>query len=151
MMAIMAAGCAPKAREIVVIDEGRRPFLVMFEKGSAALSPEQEGAVVGAAYDICMRETTKVLLTGEADDESTPPLNRTLSLRRAEAVRRKLIELGISDQLITVEAIGQEAPLFSEEDMKRAGFGRIVIIAFEPVRPPLGKTTCAPGYGLNRQ
>ncbi|WP_342239751.1 OmpA family protein [Inquilinus sp. OTU3971] len=150
MMVIIAAGCAPKPSEIAVIDEGRRPFLVMFEKGSAALSSLQEGAIISAAWDICMRETTKVLLTGEADDESTPALNRTLSLNRAEAVRRKLIELGISNQLIKVEAKGQEDPLFSEEDRKRVGFGRIVIIAFEPARPPLGKATCAPGYGLIR-
>ncbi|MGO1076878.1 OmpA family protein [Inquilinus sp. CA228] len=145
VMAIMAAGCAPKAPEVVVLDEGRRPTLVVFEKGSAALSPAQEGTVLGAAYEICMRETTKVLLTGEADDEPIPALNRGLSMRRAEAVRLKLIELGISDQLITVEAKGQDNPLFSEEERKSAGLGRIVMIAFEPVSPPLGKATCAPG------
>jgi outer membrane protein OmpA-like peptidoglycan-associated protein len=145
VIAIMTAGCAPKAPELVVLDEGRRPTLVMFEKGSAALSPAQEGTILGAAYEICMRETTEVLLTGEADDEPMPELNRGLSMRRAEAVRLKLIELGISDQLITVEAKGQDNPLFSDENSRRAGLGRIVIIAFKPVNPPLGKATCAPG------
>ena len=56
-------------------------------------------------------ETWAVLVTGYADRQGPPLYNKTLALRRADAVKQFLIELGVPESSIKVVALGPEAAL----------------------------------------
>jgi outer membrane protein OmpA-like peptidoglycan-associated protein len=52
-----------------------------------------------------------VLIQGYADSQGAPEYNRALARRRAEAVKRFLVELGVPDASVKVVTIGQEGAL----------------------------------------
>src|SRR5688572_33096289 len=56
-------------------------------------------------------ETWAVLVTGYADLHGPALYNKTLALRRADAVKQFLIELGVPESSVKVVALGPEAAL----------------------------------------
>ena len=56
-------------------------------------------------------ETWAVLVTGYADRQGPPLYNMTLALRRADAVKQFLLELGVPESSVKVVAVGPEAAL----------------------------------------
>ena len=52
----------------------------------------------------------KYIIVGHADKKGTKVYNHNLSLKRAKAVKEILVEMGISDKLITLLGKGEESP-----------------------------------------
>ena len=130
--------------EVRIGDEGRLPVLVRFESGSSELTDGQREAVGWAAQDVCQRETTKVTVTGEADDSASRAQNQVLSMQRAETVRRQLIAFGVPEGLIVTAALDEDDLRYPEDIRREKGLGRIVRIQLEPPRAPLKANPCVP-------
>src|SRR5690606_26086026 len=76
---------------------------IYFNKGAATLSVAEREKI-----DICARSIRRfgrkveVTVIGYAGSEGKPDQNERLSARRADAVRERLLEKGVSQSLITV-------------------------------------------------
>jgi flagellar motor protein MotB len=75
---------------------------------------------VGKIADIAARAAkerpdTKVKLTGHACSLGSPEHNKTLADRRAQAVKQRMISLGIAANRIVIESEGEEAPVCPNE------------------------------------
>ena len=70
--------------------------------------------------ELLLRESKdiKVEISGYTDDTGPPEYNKDLSQRRAEAVRKHLIESGIDGERIVAKGYGEDNPKFPN-DTKR--------------------------------
>jgi len=82
---------------------------IYFSEGSASLSNAELGKI-----DLCARairrfgRKVEVTVIGYAGGEGNPDQNERLSARRADAVRERLLEKGVSQNLVTVRGAGQD-------------------------------------------
>jgi outer membrane protein OmpA-like peptidoglycan-associated protein len=74
---------------------------------------------------------THLVVEGHADGSGEDAYNRALSTRRAEAVRRFLVEHGVAADRIEIRAHGEGAPLVDETDDRAQSLNRRVVIHFE--------------------
>ena len=80
-----------------------------------------------------------IVIEGHADGTGDPEYNRMLSLRRAEEVRRFLIEHNIDAARMEVRAVGEEVPLVQEADPRALSLNRRVLVRIEStasIAPP---------------
>ena len=85
---------------------------VLFDFGSATLRQSAYGAVQDILNQIrSVYPYPAIRVLGHTDSIGSDAANDQLSLRRAEAVRRWLIETGIPDRYITVEGLGKRQPV----------------------------------------
>ncbi|MBA3463626.1 MAG: OmpA family protein [Deltaproteobacteria bacterium] len=92
---------------------------VNFKFDSAALSPGAETALADVAAKAIGRSGQRVVLDGHADPVGASPYNVGLSLRRAEAVKDKLISLGVDSERIVISAYGEDKPAGATNAAKR--------------------------------
>lgn len=81
---------------------------VFFSERSAVLGSRARIALEAQAAWLNRNPLLMVTVEGHADEPGTPRLNQHLSERRAEAVRRRLIELGVAASRIRVAAYGRD-------------------------------------------
>ena len=85
---------------------------VLFDFGSATLRPGAYEALRDSLYQIrLVFPYPAIRVLGHTDSIGTDAANDDLSVRRAEAVRRWLIEVGIPDRYISVEGLGKRQPI----------------------------------------
>ena len=72
-----------------------------------------------------------IVVSGHADHAGPATYNETLSQRRAETVRKKLIEAGVPVQLITASFHGERRPLIETENGVREPLNRRVKITLD--------------------
>ena len=95
-------GAAPKR-------QGSDDNAVYFNEATAALSASEIEKI-----DLCAREIRRfgrkaeVNVIGYAGAEGTPDFTESLSARRADAVRERLLERGVSQAVVTVRGAGQD-------------------------------------------
>lgn len=83
--------------------------VVFFEEGSAVLSPEARGRVDRLARSIRKAgRRVSVSVVGFAGAEGAPDHTESLSARRADAVRERLLEKGVSHSMLSVKGAGQD-------------------------------------------
>ena len=130
MLAISLAGSSAESQHARV---GRLAELT-FETGSAKLGITEEfapklGEVVGWAKE---NPDGLIVLDGHTDAVGGSPYNVQLSLRRAKAVQRELIAIGIDPAMIVIAAYGEESPSGKGNDRRvvvwgtRAGLDAVV-------------------------
>ena len=68
------------------------------------------------------------MVTGYTDSTGTADYNQVLSLRRAEAVRYVLVEVGVAEDRIGVAARGETRPAIDRGDQVRERANRRVVI-----------------------
>lgn len=90
-----------------------------FDTNSSELTPQAENTVRTAVL-IMMRNQGDVTIKGHADDRGSDELNRDLSLRRAEAVKRALVDAGVDERRLHIEARGPEEPISPKTDFGRS-------------------------------
>ena len=83
-------------------------FVVYFGFDSAALDPAGRRAVAEAADAYRSTGEARVAVTGYADAAGPADYNQALSERRAEAVRRELVRLGVPDAAIATAGRGEQ-------------------------------------------
>jgi len=95
----------------VEAEKARQDALAHFEFDSAELTP-----VGRAMLDDWLKQASTndpILVTGHADRLGPEPYNEKLSLLRAEAVKKYLIEKGKPAKRIVIQAMGEKFPLIS--------------------------------------
>jgi len=84
--------------------------IVYFDYDSSAIRPEFQAAIEAHARFIKADKNRKVSLEGHTDERGGREYNLALGQRRAEAVRRALTVLGVSDNQLEAVSFGKEKP-----------------------------------------
>ena len=120
---------------------------VFFSEGSAALGSRARAALEGQAAWLKRRADLPVTIEGHADDSGALNHNLEVSRRRAEAVRRRLIEMGVAPERIRAVAYGRERLVADCADSSCAAQNRrAVTVVGAPVAAadPVGEVGRAP-------
>ena len=99
-----------------------KPFPIYFETSSAKIQAAQEYKIKRAAEIIQEARVQDVRLTvgGYADLRGNVEVNKKLSLERANAVRVKLVEYGVSEERLVIKHFGEDASKLSENELWKA-------------------------------
>jgi outer membrane protein OmpA-like peptidoglycan-associated protein len=110
-------GSAPRAegQEADCPAGGGKLAPAYFELGQAVLTPEAMASLEGDASCIRRRGFAKVVVEGNCDDRGSEQANVQLGQRRAEAVRRYLVDRGIDSRAIQTVNYGEERPACAEQ------------------------------------
>lgn len=84
--------------------------VVYFDFDSFVVKPEAQGLVEGNANFIKADPARKVTVAGHTDERGGREYNLALGQKRAEAVRRSLNLLGVSDSQVEAVSYGEEKP-----------------------------------------
>lgn len=105
-----------------------RPVLYMlyFETDSDQLTRESKAEAPEMLREVASRPAAEVVVIGHTDRYGALDHNDRLSLARAEAVRRQLIELGFDPASLSVEGRGEREPLVPTADEVRESNNRRV-------------------------
>ncbi len=106
---------------------------VLFEFNTAELSPAGEQALAGIAEILQRYPDRNILIEGYTDDSGPAEVNRSISQRRAENVKRILVELGAPEDKIGAIGLGEYYPIANNKSKT----GRIKNRRVEIIIPPL--------------
>lgn len=85
---------------------------VMFEYNKAVIRPESHSLLKDVAEVMKKNSQVKKLrVEGHTDSDGTAAKNRVLSQRRAEAVRKFLISLGLAEGRLVAKGYGEDKPI----------------------------------------
>ena len=90
---------------------GQVQLYINFRTGSAEIEASAEAVLRELAEALKADLGMRLRLVGHTDNTGTPPGNRSLSQRRAEAVRTWLVRQGIEANRFTFEGKGQDEPI----------------------------------------
>jgi outer membrane protein OmpA-like peptidoglycan-associated protein len=111
-MVVSAPAPAPATVEASVVAEREVVHAdVYFDFKSARLRADSVGVLQEQAGALTRGGTWAILVQGYADRHGPSEYNRQLAQRRADEVKRFLVELGVSEPWIKVVTIGQEGSL----------------------------------------
>lgn len=105
-----------------------RRFRLYFKDDSAALTDKSRADFDEVFKDIATRPAYEVEVTGHTDSVGEREYNQTLSLRRANAIRDKLVERGIKEDVIFVYGRGENDLYIATRDNRREPLNRRVEI-----------------------
>jgi peptidoglycan-associated lipoprotein len=83
---------------------------VYFDYDSFAVKPEFQAAVSAFANYLKVDSKAQLMIEGNADERGTTEYNLALGQKRAEAVKRALSVLGVSESRIEAISNGEEKP-----------------------------------------
>lgn len=89
------------------------PADLLFDSGSAELSPRAEPRLIGLAETLVRHPNTQIEVQGHSDSTGPPDLNARLSKQRAEAVREFLMANGLDGARIRTAGFGAARPVAS--------------------------------------
>ncbi|CAH0444076.1 peptidoglycan-associated lipoprotein Pal [Ralstonia syzygii] len=89
---------------------------VYFDFDSYTVKPEYQGLLTQHARYLQSHNQRKVLIQGNTDERGTSEYNLALGQKRAEAVRRALSSLGVSDSQMEAVSLGKEKPQATGHD-----------------------------------
>jgi len=100
---------------------GARPaapaqFTLYFIEGKDEFTDESRRAIDSVLAEIARRPVPDVLVIGHTDTVGTDAFNDTLSLQRAEVVRKALLARGIAAENIVVIGRGKREPMVATGD-----------------------------------
>ena len=115
---------------IIPIEEAM--FLVFFDFDKSAVDTSGQDVIQSVAAKIVARTDIKsVVVTGHTDSSGSNAYNQRLSLKRANAVKEALVEQGVADALIRVDALGEKDQLVATPNNTREPANRRAEIRFE--------------------
>lgn len=89
---------------------------IYFDYDSFTLKPEFQSAVEAHAKFLSANKTRKMAIEGHTDDRGGREYNLALGQKRAEAVRRALGLLGVTDAQVEAVSFGKEKPAAAGSD-----------------------------------
>ena len=90
--------------------------VIYFDYDSYTIKPEFQGAIEAHAKYLAANKTRKLAVEGHTDDRGGREYNLALGQKRAEAVRRGLGLLGVTDAQVEAVSFGKEKPAASGSD-----------------------------------
>jgi peptidoglycan-associated lipoprotein len=84
--------------------------VVYFDYDSFAIRPEFQSVIEAHARFIKLDKNKKVVLEGHTDERGGREYNLALGQKRAEAVRKALVLLGVADAQVEAVSFGKEKP-----------------------------------------
>jgi OOP family OmpA-OmpF porin len=96
--------------------DGRVALYIQFDTDQSTLRPDSQAAINEIRTLLDMAPTLSLSIEGHTDDTGSAERNRTLSVERAQSVRRALIEGGVADARLKAEGFGPDRPLVSNAD-----------------------------------
>ena len=91
-------------------------FLLYFLQDTDEYTPESKDAFEKVFAEIARRKVAEIAVIGHTDRVGAVEYNDTLSLRRAERVRRDFVDRGIPTSAINVAGRGEREPIVSTAD-----------------------------------
>lgn len=123
--------------------EAASTFLVFFDFDQATLTPEGQRVVAEAAESYKSTGVARVTVTGHTDTVGSAEYNQALSERRADAVAKELVALGVPADSIVTLGEGETNPLVPTGDGVYEPQNRRVEIAM-PAAAVTAPTVAAP-------
>ena len=90
--------------------------VIYFDFDSYVIKPEFQNAIQAHAQYLLANKTRKMSIEGNTDERGVREYNLALGQKRAEAVRRALGLLGVSDAQVEAVSYGKEKPAVSGLD-----------------------------------
>jgi peptidoglycan-associated lipoprotein len=87
---------------------------IYFDFDRYEIKPEYQTLVVAHAQVMAKYPQVKVLIQGNADERGSREYNLALGQKRAEAVKRALVALGVAETRIEAVSLGEEKPVCTE-------------------------------------
>lgn len=103
---------------------------LLFDYDKDEIRPESLSELQAVA-SIALKNNYKLVLLGYTDNAGSPEYNKDLSRRRADAVKRSLTALNVSESRITVTGFGEENPIADNATEEGRAQNRRVEIKFE--------------------
>jgi outer membrane protein OmpA-like peptidoglycan-associated protein len=82
-----------------------------FDTNKATIKPEYEEQISKAADYLNNNTNAVAMIEGNADSRGTKKYNKKLSIKRANAVKEKLINLGVDQKRLSSKGFGSENPI----------------------------------------
>jgi outer membrane protein OmpA-like peptidoglycan-associated protein len=111
-----------------------RDLQITFDYGSAQLDPATRAAIEDFAGKLTACPARGVAIEGHTDSDGRADRNRTLSLRRAEAVQKVLVAAGISADRLSAAGFGQTRPLLPNVSAKNKRNNRRAVLVVSGAR-----------------
>lgn len=110
--------------------DGRQMTLedLVFEPGTATFAADAPIGIARVAAWLAAEPALGIRIAGHTDATGSPEANRSLSLRRAEAVRDALVERGVALSRIAVSGEGAALPVASNDDAAGRARNRRVVV-----------------------
>lgn len=121
---------APQEQAPVAMTEPEKTYLVFFDFNKATLSPEAAKVLEEAATNAHKDNVIRLTVTGHTDRSGSDEYNQRLSQKRADAVKKALSKLGVTDKEVVTLAKGENDPLVATEDGVREPQNRRVEIVY---------------------
>lgn len=103
-------------------------YTVYFDYDSIRINSEGSKILEGVIAQLKQMGAYEVIINGHTDRAGSVTYNLKLGLKRAEAVKRKLVTSGINEQVISVFSFGETDPKVVTEDGKQERANRRVEI-----------------------
>ena len=127
---LLAAGCSPRRDEVCPTSTlAMCEPAVYFEFDSDVLDPKNDANLDWVAKKLADWPSRMVILTGHSDIIGMENYNMSLSGRRSIAIKKALMERGVAENRIRLEAKGMIDPLTTEEEKQE--LNRRVDITFK--------------------
>jgi outer membrane protein OmpA-like peptidoglycan-associated protein len=124
----------PKNPKVTV---GKREIIIKqqvhFETGSAKIMSDSD-VLLQEIADVLVRTPSirRLEIQGHTDNQGTPAINKTLSEQRAQAVRDRLVSLGVKSDRLEAHGYGSERPLVPNVTAgNRARNRRVALVILE--------------------
>jgi peptidoglycan-associated lipoprotein len=117
-------GAVPGSREDFMQNVGDRVF---FAFNRSDISAEGQATLQKQADWLKRYENVTVTIEGHADDRGTREYNLALGNRRAAAVRRMLVSLGVAGNRVAVISYGKERPIVVGDNESAWAQNRVAI------------------------
>lgn len=105
-------------------------YQIFFDYAAFQLDPIAQQIVAEAAKAIAQAKSTNIVVIGHADRSGASDFNMALSSRRAEMVKRALLDVGVPANRVHTVAQGESDPLVATPDGVREPQNRRVVIRF---------------------
>jgi len=106
---------------------------VFFKRGTADLLNENDnGLITNLAEFLLENKSIKILLEGHTDNLGNVQLNKELSLDRASAIRKLLVDIGVEFERIRIAGWGGTKPIASNQNEEgRASNRRVEMVILD--------------------
>lgn len=125
--AAIAPSAPPSASIQITVPAAARVPTIIARFDSAATEPADEAAIRALARAMIEDHASAVVLEGHSDTIGGDDYNHQISLARADWVKARLVELGVSGERIETVGLGATRPLHSDVDAQASVNRRVEV------------------------